>query len=115
MPLFAAQATCTAPVGGSGKLKMNWFGATALRPEAGIPLMRRSDASTPETDSLKRTVIELRERTVPPGAGERLAIVGGVRSIRLYCQVDPAAFALNELGLAAWSAMPCEEFQLMRT
>src|SRR5882672_2412556 len=45
-----------------------------------LPLINKSDASTPATLSLKSTSIVVRLRTVAPAAGIRVAIVGGVLS-----------------------------------
>src|SRR5688572_15970919 len=105
MPWLAAHATCTAPVSGSGKVKMYSLAATGVRPVAGVLLINRSTAPTPETGSLKSTVMAESERTVAPLPGDRPATVGAVLSTKLYDQVAPGPIALNRFGGRAWSAM----------
>ena len=47
----------------------------------------------PSTSSLNVTSICCNDRTVAPGAGNRVAIAGGVLSTSSYCQDDPGALA----------------------
>src|SRR5262245_23004500 len=70
IPWSAAQATCTVPVAGWGKLNRNCPGAPKVMLAAGTPLIRRSDAWTPVTGSLKNTSMLVKERFFDPGGGD---------------------------------------------
>src|SRR5262249_16493756 len=98
MPCPAVHATCTDPVAGCVKANGEVSAAPCVTAEAGVPLMRKSAASTPLTFSLKTTVMLVSVRTVDPAAGVRLATKGGMLSIRVYCHVAPGPVALKALG-----------------
>src|ERR1043166_4607848 len=80
MPWPAAQATCTAPVGGWGKVKTNCEGVTSTRLVAGWLLICRSLASMPATGSLKATSTDVNCRTRALGVGYRKVSIGPLTS-----------------------------------
>ena len=81
MPGFIANATDTIPVAGCAKVKMYSMGEITDKPVAGTVLMSRSDAFTPETASLKTTLISMSVPTVEPAGGSMFTTAGGTSSI----------------------------------
>src|SRR5439155_14328355 len=94
----ATQDSCTVPGATGGKRQTYGPPSEPVTCVAGLPLINKSDASTPVTVSLNLTSTCVRLFTVTPASGLSEATVGGVVSTRLYCQVAPRPVGLNRLG-----------------
>ena len=72
---------------------------------AGRPLINRSEAFTPATGSLNVTVMEVSALTAP-GAGVRVARVGGIRSGAVVLKEQSKSRSLLvRLVLKTWTVM----------
>src|SRR3954470_9735694 len=82
MPCADAHVIATFPYAGCGNEKVYVELSTGVACVVPTPLIRRSEAFTPETGSLNVTVICPKPKIVP-GAGLTLLIVGGTVSLTI--------------------------------
>src|SRR5947207_14261643 len=107
MPVLAAHATCTVPVGGCGKWNVKSLGLFVITLAAGTPSISKSDAFTPVTVLLKVTLIALKLIRSDPGDGSKPATGGLVSALTVKVKMLVVKELMSVLGGAAVAADDC--------